>query len=85
MKPARADIQRWFENLFEGKVIYREKFIAVVRLENVEIISSTYLCATGIPLLDITAPESFASLVRERGQQMPAGAMELPRRGVDEN
>ena len=71
MKPGLEDIQLWFENLFEGKVIYREKFIAVVRLENVEIISSTYLCATAIPLLDITAPESFAALVRERGKQMP--------------
>jgi hypothetical protein len=65
MKPGRADIQRWFDNLFEGKVIYREKFIAVVRLENVEIISSTYLCATAIPLLDITAPESFGAATQK--------------------
>jgi hypothetical protein len=46
MKPEHADIQHWFENLFEGKVICREKFIALVRLESVEIVSSTHLRAT---------------------------------------
>ncbi len=71
MMPTSAAIRLWFDNLFEGKVIYRERFVAVVRLENVEIVSSTYLRATAIPLLDVTAPESFAARVREDGKQMP--------------
>jgi hypothetical protein len=40
--------------LFEQKVVYRERFFYLIRLENLEI-SETGFQATAIPLLDITA------------------------------
>jgi hypothetical protein len=52
MKNALEEIQGWFNNLFEGKAIYHEKVITLVRLEHVEITSSGF-GATAIPLLAI--------------------------------
>ncbi len=41
-----------FEDLFEGKIVYRERFVCVVRLENIEITSERFT-ATAVPLVHI--------------------------------
>ena len=52
MTPAPEEISRWFQNLFEGKAIYRERFIYVIRLEEVEITSWGF-SATAVPIFGI--------------------------------
>ena len=42
----------FFQNLFENKVVYRERFIVIARLEDIEI-TPKGLGATAIPLLSV--------------------------------
>jgi hypothetical protein len=58
-----------FENLFENKASYREKFIGLVRLENVEI-RPDFFSATAVPQLEVT-PSFLSAKVLERGCLMP--------------
>ena len=64
-KKRMAQVRPSLANLFEKKVIYRERFIYVVRLENVEI-SPGGFSATAVPLLGV-APYYLAQTMRERG------------------
>jgi hypothetical protein len=48
------------EKLFESKVVYRGKFVALVRLENVEVTEKAFR-ATAVPILDITQSGSCPS------------------------
>lgn len=57
------------EKLFENKVVYREKFVGLVRLENV-VVTEEVFEATAVPILDIT-PKELVPLVQARGRTMP--------------
>ena len=68
MTPTPQEISRWFQNLFEGKAIYRERFIYVIRLEEVEITSLAF-SATAVPLFGII-PYYLYDFMREEDKPL---------------